>query len=121
MIIERFKKLPNGLQWLLVAIMPYVLLMLIIELFNRYTISELLGASAYIFLICSMYQENIIKLRIYGAMAGTCFAIQFALSDLPLINLIGQIGLIFYGLFKAYAELQDKKRGVQTNQTNTFL
>ena len=79
-------------------------------IYLTYTISEILGSAAFLLLIASMRQHDIIKLRLIGACAGLCFTIQFTLSDLPLVNIIGQGSLVIYGIFQAYREIQEKKR-----------
>ena len=67
-----------------------------------------LGVAAYSFLIYSMSQHNIVKLRIFGALAGLCFTLQFIIADLPFINIFGQGALVIYGLYQAYQESKVK-------------
>lgn len=108
-LLNRWKKLNPNIALLLAIIMIGLIIGLVIELKERYTINELLAVASYVFLVVSMTQEDIIKLRVYGACAGMCFVIQFALSDLPIINVIGQTGLVIYGLYKAFEEIKIKK------------
>ncbi len=70
---------------------------------------DILGVLAFLFIIISMYQEDIIKLRLWGAGAGFCFFLQFLILDDMLINVIGQGGLVIYGLYKAHKEIKEKK------------
>jgi apolipoprotein N-acyltransferase len=75
-----------------------------------YSISHIIGFAAYGFLITSMTQHDIVKLRVWGACAGTCFMVQFAMSDLPAINMIGQGALVIYGIIQAYKESKIKEK-----------
>jgi len=68
---------------------------------------DILGLLAFIFLIVSMHQENIVKLRLWGALSGACFLLQFLLIGGMLINVIGQLGLVIYGLYKAHREIKE--------------
>ncbi len=87
------------------------------EVVERYTISEILAVTSYSFLIVSMTQHDIVKLRLFGACAGICFVIQFALSDLPFINVLGQGALVIYGIYQAIQEIKAKKSLAITSKT----
>ena len=67
---------------------------------------DFLGLLAFIFLIVSMHQDNIIKLRLWGVLSGVCFLLQFLLIGNMFINVLGQLGLVIYGLYKAHREIK---------------
>ena len=75
-------------------------------------VSDILGLLAFIFIVVSMHQENIIKLRLWRALSGVCFLLQFSLIGNMFINVIGQLGLVIYGLYKAYREVKEKKSAI---------
>ena len=104
-----FREMPLMVQLLVGLCCLFCLFGMALAIINLVGIQQFLGVLSYVFLITSMTQENIIKLRLWGACAGTCFVVQFALSDLPVINVIGQGGLVCYGIYKAYREIQGKK------------
>ncbi len=68
------------------------------------SISAVLGTCAFLCLIYSMSQHDIVKLRIWGAIAGACFCFQFIIEDMPFINIAGQGGLVVYGIYQAHRE-----------------
>lgn len=71
---------------------------------------EFLGWLAFGCFAISIAQSDIIKLRLWGCFAGFILCIQFAFSaDIPLINVIGQGGLVFYGMVQAHKEAKIKK------------
>lgn len=70
---------------------------------------EILGLLAFACFVISIKQHDIIKLRLWGCLAGIILCIQFAISNLPIINIIGQGGLVIYGLVQAYKECKVKK------------
>lgn len=107
--MKNWHNVPLSFKLVISSLLTVIFIMLGIDLWAKYTALEILGGLAYTMLVFSMSQDDIVKLRLWGAAAGTTFCIQFLISDLPLINVIGQGGLVLYGLFKAYRENEVKK------------
>lgn len=95
---------------LLLIIMAQTMIAVMLSLLvDSLSISDLLGFYAFGFLVVSMTQNDIIRLRLFGACASLCFIVQFTMSDLPIINTIGQAGLFIYAIYKAVSEIKEKK------------
>ena len=103
------KKVPHLVQIFIYTILLVCIYNFTTYIYTVYTTNEILAVLSYSFLILSMRQHDIVKLRLFGACAGSCFVVQFALSDLPLVNVIGQGGLVIYGIYQAIQEIKAKK------------
>jgi len=107
---NRWKRMPHSIQLLISVLLSFCGYGLGLYVFNTYSINEVLAVLSYSFLIVSMTQHDIVKLRLFGACAGICFVVQFSLSDLPIINVIGQGALVIYGLYQAVQEIKTKEK-----------
>lgn len=65
--------------------------------------TDFFGLLSYILIVVSMYQTDLVKLRLWAAVASISFIIQFILLD-SWINVLGQLGLMIYGIYKANKE-----------------
>lgn len=105
----RLQKIPTTIMIVTILLGANASYWILHYIFTTFSFRDILAIITYLLLIVSMTQENIIKLRLWGACAGTCFIVQFLLSDLPIINVIAQVGLVGYGLYKAYREYKEEK------------
>lgn len=103
-----WNRLPTSIKLVVASVFTIMFLFMGIDLYMKYSIVDILGVLAYTCLVCSMSQHDIVKLRYWGALAGTLFCIQFAIAGLN-SNIFGQACLVIYGLYEAYIEGVDKK------------